>query len=273
LLLKSRGEWRLSTSVRTAFLEGALHTLRKEGMSMTKKTWLKVAGALAVTSLATMAIAADHLDSPAVKGAETPSDINDVYSFVDGDSVALVMTVFPGAVAADSKFSDKTQYIFHTTSGESFGETKSTLDIVCTFDAGQMVTCVAGEGAGKPVLDKVSGDAHGDAGLESTNKMFTAFTGLRKDPFFFNLDGFKNAVATVTAAAPNLQKDAAGCPTVDAATSTLLVNQLKSSPTAGPPEDFFAPLNGLAIVLKIKKPLINGGGPILSVWASTNKVK
>jgi len=237
---------------------------------MTKKTWLKVAGALAVTSLATMAIAADHGDSPAVK-ADPPSDINDVYSFVDGDKVALVMTVYPDA-PVDAKFSDKVQYIFHTTSGASFGEAKGTLDIVCTFDAAQMITCLVGDGAGKPVVDKVSGDAKVDAGLESANKMLTVFAGLRKDPFFFNLDGFKDAVATVTAAAPNLPKDAAGCPTVDAATSTVLVQKLKGNPMVGSAaEDHFAALNGLAIVLKVDKTLIASGGPIISIWASTNK--
>lgn len=244
---------------------------------MTKRTWLKVAGALAVTSLATMAIAADHLDSPATK-ADASADINDVYSFMDADKVALVMTVFPAAVS-DSKFSDKVQYIFHTTSGGAFGEVKGSLDIVCTFDAAQMITCLAGEGAGKPVLDKVTGDAKVDAGLVSENKMFTVFAGLRKDPFFFNLDGFKDVVATVTAAAGGLPKDAAGCPTLDAATSTVLVNKLKTDPKnpppagGGPPQDFFAPLNGMAIVLQVDKSLIASDGPVISVWGSTNKAK
>jgi len=237
-------------------------------MSMIKTTWLKVAGALAITSLATVAIAADHGDSPSTK-LDPSADINDVYSFVDGEKVALVMTVVPGAVT-DSKFSDKIQYIFHTTSGSAFGEAKSTLDIVCTFDAAQMITCMAGAGAGMDVLDMVTGDASKDAGLTSDNKMITVFAGLRKDPFFFNLAGFKKAVETVTTAAPNLQKDPAGCPDVGPATSTLLVNQLKSNELAGPPEDFFGNLNGLAIVLQVDKKLIASTGAIVSVWGSTN---
>jgi hypothetical protein len=242
-------------------------------MSMKKKTWFKLAGLLAVTSVATAAIAADHLDAPAVKMAGmAPADVNDVYSFMDNGKVALVMTVYPAA-PSDAKFSDATQYIFHTTSGASFGEAKNTLDIVCTFDTAQAITCLAGEGAGMPALDKASGDASMDAGLESTNKMFTVFAGLRKDPFFFNLAGFKKAVEIVTAAYPNLVKDGAGCPTVDAATSTLLVNQLKTNDQAGPPEDFFKDLNGLAIVLSVEKALVTKGGPIVSVWGSSNMAK
>jgi hypothetical protein len=236
-------------------------------MSMTKKTWLKVAGSLAVMSLATAAIAADHRDGPGTL-ANPAADINDVYSFMDGDNVALVMTVLPAAVA-DSKFSDKVQYVFHTTSGGSFGEAKNTLDIVCTFDAAQMATCVAGEGPDKPVLDKASGNANVDAGIVGENKKMTVFAGLRKDPFYFNLDGFKAAVKLVEMAAGALQFDAAGCPAVDPATSAVLVNQLKTSATAGPPEDFFKDLNTLAIVVKLDKALVTAGGPIVSTWGAT----
>lgn len=235
---------------------------------MTKKTWLRVAGALAVTSLATMAFAADHLDGPAVL-KDPSSDINDVYSWVANDKVVLVMTVFPAATKA-AQFSDKTQYVFHTTSGKAFGEAASTLDIVCTFDAAQMVTCKAGEGPGLPVKDMVTGNASAEAGIESDSKMMKVFAGLRKDPFYFNLEGFKKTVETVVGAAPNLTPDAAGCPALDAATSMALVTQLKSDPMGGPAKDFFATLNGLAIVLELDKSLGAADGPIVSIWGATH---
>jgi hypothetical protein len=239
---------------------------------MTKQTWLKVAGSLAVLSIAASAIAADHRDGPKVTN-DAPSDINDLYTFMDGDKAVLVLTVFPAA-AADSKFSEKVQYIFHTTSGATFGEAKENLDIVCTFAVTQEITCLAGKGPGQPVLDKVEGAANIDAGLDSSNKMMKVYAGLRKDPFFFNLDGFKAAVKIVTDVAnmnpPVLQFDAAGCPTIDAATSTLLVNQLSHSPTGMAPEDFFAPLNTMSIIIQVDKALLTAGGPIVSAWASTN---
>jgi hypothetical protein len=242
--------------------------LLKEGNSMTKRTWVKIAGALAVTSLATMALAADHRDSLVVK-ADPPSDINDVYTWVAKDKVVIAMTVFPAA-PKEAKFSDKTQYVIHTTSGKAFGEAASKLDIVCTFDAAQMITCKAGEGPGLPVMDMVTGDASAEAGIESDSKMIKVFAGPRKDPFYFNLDGFGKTVEIVVGAAPGLMADAAGCPALDAATSMMLVTQLKSDPMGGPAKDFFAPLNGLAIVLELDKSLMTAGGPILSIWGATH---
>jgi hypothetical protein len=39
----------------------------------------------------------------------------------------------------------------------------------------------------------------------------------------------------------------------------------------GAPTNFFANLNTLAIVLEVDKTMLNGGGPILSVWGATVK--
>ena len=242
---------------------------------MTKNTLFTIAGCLAAMSLASAAIAADHLDAPLVM-VDPATDINDLYTFMDKDQVVLVATVFPLAVT-DSKFSDAVQYIFHTTSAAAFGPAMTNRDIVCTFNAAQMVTCVLGAGPGMPVLAKVSGDASKDAGLSDNpdKPMMTVFTGLRQDPFFFNLDGFKKTIEIVTGALsmvpPAFALDAAGCPMLDAGTSTALVNQLKSDALGGPATNFFAKANGLAIVLKLDKSLIAVDGPIVSAWVSTNK--
>ena len=72
-----------------------------------------------------------------------------------------------------------------------------------------------------------------------------------------------------------LMFDPSGCPKLDMLTSTLLVTKLKSDPNSTPPggpaKDFFAGKNVLSIVLSIDKTLLTGGGPLLNVWASTNK--
>lgn len=39
---------------------------------------------------------------------------------------------------------------------------------------------------------------------------------------------------------------------------------------AGAPEDFFATLDVMSIVVEVDKDLINGGGPIVSVWGSSH---
>lgn len=234
---------------------------------MTKSTWMRGALALALTAAATTALAADHLDGPAAT-MDPAADITDTYAWLDSGNVVLVMNVSPLATST-SKFSDKVQYVFHTESRMAFGMPGTKVDIICTFDAAQKVSCWVGDKA------YVTGDASATAGLAAGDGSFKVFAGLRDDPFFFNLDGFKDTVTTVEGAAASLTFDAAGCPALDAATSTLLVNKLKTDPKSTPPggtaKDFFAGKNVLSIVLSVDKKLLNGGGPIMSYWASTNK--
>jgi hypothetical protein len=232
-------------------------------------TWLKGALALSVLSAASWAIAADHLDAPAAT-ADPLADITDLYSWTDQGNVVFALNVAPLA-AADAKFSDKVQYVIHTESAAKFGSAGEKVDIICTFDAAQKISCWVGE------KGYVTGDAKATAGLESVDKKIKVFAGLRDDPFFFNLSGFKDTVSTVNGAIKGggLVIDAAGCPALDAATSGVLVNKLKTDPTSTPPggvaKDFFAGKNVLSIVLSVDKSLLNAGGPILSAWASTNK--
>ncbi len=206
---------------------------------------------------------ADHIDSASVE-ADPSADINDVYSWVDGANMVLVMTVSPVATVT-SKFSDQVKYVFHTKSGAAFGATTTNYDIICSFDAAQAIQCWGGTN------EYVKGSASAATGLTSTDGKFKVFAGLRADPFFFNLAGFRNAVASVKSVAAGLTRDAADCPRIDAATSGVLVTQLKTSVDGSAPVDFFANLNTLSIVVSIDKTLINAGGPIVSVSAATYK--
>lgn len=234
---------------------------------MKRMTWLKGALALSVLSAASWAIAADHLDAPAAT-ADPLADITDLYSWTDQGNVVFALNVAPLA-AADAKFSDKVQYVIHTESAAKFGSAGEKVDIICTFDAAQKISCWVGE------KGYVTGDAKATTGLESADKTIKVFAGLRDDPFFFNLTGFKDTVATVQSVAGTLTFDAAKCPAVDAATSAVLVKKLStdpaSMPAGGVAKDFFAGKNVLSIVLSVDKKLLNAGGPILSAWASTNK--
>src|SRR5437762_3343648 len=104
------------------------------------KIWL-IAALLAAGAVR----AADHADGPAAT-ADPAADVTDVFAWTssDGARVNLVMNVFPAA-AASSKFSNTVQYVFHTSSRAAFGDTaKGTLDIICTFDAAQAISCWAG---------------------------------------------------------------------------------------------------------------------------------
>ena len=225
-------------------------------------TCLAVASALAISSAA---LASDHQDGTATT-ADPASDITDVYAWMSADhtKVNLVMDVFTAATTA-SKFSDTVQYVFHTSSAAKYGDAAvDSVNIICTFDASQKISCWAGS-------EYVTGDASGTGGITSSSGKLKVFAGLRDDPFFFNLDGFKQTATDVHNAAGGLTFNAASCPALDSGTSTLLVTQLKTAVGGGAPVNHFAGLNVLAIVLQVDASVLTAGGPMLAVSGSTNK--
>lgn len=233
---------------------------------------LAVAGMAGFLCAPPTAKAADHRDGAAVK-MDPATDINDVYAWMSTDSakVYLVMTVFPVADAT-AKFSTTAKYVFHLRSQPTYGAAATQdVNIICTFAADQKASCWVEKGG--MTLDYVTGDANMNAGASSTSGMFKVFAGLRDDPFFFNLDGFKAVAAAVSAAAATLipMADAAGCPPLDMATSDTLVTQLSHAPAGGAAANFFAGLNTLAIIVSVDKAMVTPGGPILGVWGSTNR--
>jgi hypothetical protein len=236
------------------------------------KTLLFGVGVIAATSVlpTPRVLASDHVDAPGTM-ADATSDITDLYAWTGGAQSYLVLAVNPGA-ATGTAFSNALQYVFHTRSMASFGATTGTdLTIMCTFDTAtpQNISCWAGS-------EYVHGDASATTGLTSASGKLKVFAGLRDDPFFFNLGGFHDAEADVEAASPSLTFDAAGCPDLTSAGSTALVRDISgSSHGTGPAVDYFAPGssysgNVLAIVLQIDTTILTAGGPIVSVWASTN---
>lgn len=238
-------------------------------MKKSSLTWMAaIGGACLVTAVVTprLAQSADHLDGPAVK-TDPSTDINDVYTWNDGNNVVLAMTVFPVA-DANSKFSNAAAYVFHTESAASFGATSNPLDIICTFDAAQKISCWAGD-------EYVTGDASAAAGVASTSGKLKVFAGRRADPFFFNLEGFNDTRELVVGAAPDLVDAGAfnstGCPNLDSPTSGAILARLQGTDGGTKPQvDFFQNLNTLAIVVSIDKAIVTKGGALMTVWASTN---
>jgi hypothetical protein len=214
--------------------------------------------------------AADHADGPRAS-ADPAADITDVFAWMSPDAtrVNLVMHLVRNATTT-SRFSDSVQYVFHTTSSASFGAAPSReLDIICVFNPAQKIRCFAGER--KHVGEHIAGDASNLNGIETADGKLKVFAGLREDPFFFNLAGFRQTSRIVAGAAASLTFDPAGCPALDAATSAALVNQLQTAPGGGPAVDNFARFNVLAIVVSVDKSIVTKGGPILAVWGSTNR--
>ena len=230
--------------------------------------------ALATLLLPAIGFAADHQDGPAVK-ADPASDITDIFSWMSSDTnqVYLVMDVFPAATAA-SKFSNTTQYVFHTTAQAGYGMAPTASNnVICTFDTTQKISCWAGS-------SYVTGDASSTAGITSSDSKVKVFAGLRDDPFFFNLTGFKDAAADAHANAGKLTFDTAGCPDLSQSPtgSSLTYQQIlfadltHTGHGANPPVDFFKGLNVLSIVIAVDKTVlgVSATSPILGVWGSTN---
>ncbi len=223
--------------------------------------------ALAAAALcATPSYAADHKDGPAVT-ANPAADITDVYAWMTPDKtkVNLVMDVSPMATAT-SKFSDQTQYVLHTSAAPGFGmAAAATTDVLCQFDAAQTISCWVG-GA-----EYVTGDASATTGLTSADGKVKIFAGLRDDPFFFNITGFRNTVTAVEAAAPGLAFDGNGCPMLNMGQSMMLTNTLASGAGGGAAMDDFGGQNVLSIVIQLDVSLVaSTTNPILAVWGSTN---
>jgi Domain of unknown function (DUF4331) len=241
---------------------------------------------LALILLGGLARAADHRDGPAAL-ADPTTDVTDVYAWMsaDGARAYLVMDIQGANLGATSstRFSDSALYVLHLNSGTKYGDTNPKSDrIICKFssDATQQFQCW---GPGSEYVKGSTGDSNG---IQSGSGKMKVFAGVRNDPFWFNIQGFRKLGMAVKAAAGSLTFDGAGCPAIDATTSAALVGLLASDGNGGAAKDDFAksghsPVDGtsvtngnvLSIAIAIDKTLLTAGGPIVGVWGSTNQAK
>jgi hypothetical protein len=223
--------------------------------------------------------ASDHGDGPAAT-ADPAADLTDLYAWMspDGAKLYLALDVLPNATAA-SRFSDAVLYTFHLASQASLADASQRRErlLVCRFtsDAPQQVSCWL-QGEPPAVAEYVSGVAGAPDGLRSASGRMHVFAGLRDDPFFFNLDGFNAVAKDEKIASTTVGKDAAGCLLFDSPTSQLFLNTFKGDGKGGPGYDRYAAGAGrsgnvMAIVVAVDKALVTAGGPLVGVWASTNR--
>jgi len=203
------------------------------------------------------AVAADHIDGPTAT-AEPTADIADLYAWTSADAskLNLIMTVAP--LDSATSFGTAVTYVFHVNSSAGYGEAATSAQVICEFYDEGMIECWGPSGA------YVEGDPSASAGISSADGKLKVFAGLRNDPFFMEFTGFGNAVSAVIAAGvtPN-----GTCPAVDGPTSAALVDALTAG---GAATDSFAGTNVLGLVVQVDKSLVNTGGPILGVHATTH---
>ena len=184
---------------------------------------------------------------------------------MDGGNLVMVMDVVPFADTT-SKFSDKVQYVFHTQSGASLaaltgarGQTSSVRSTRRRRSAAGPATRTTSRAT--PARRPAS---------TSMNGKFKVFAGLRDDPFFFNLEGFKETVATVDGRGELAHVQRRRLPGARSATSTALVTQAEAGRQRGAGKDAFAGANVLSIVVSVDKSVVTPAGPVVAMWASTN---
>ena len=225
-----------------------------------------LAATFAIVVAPYMANAADHTDAPNLT-ADPASDITDLFAWTseDTEKLNLILNVFPFA-AEGAGFSDATQYVFHVNSGTEYGGDQTETQILCQFYSADAIECWVGD-------EYVAGDASDVTGIVSDSGALRIFAGMRNDPFFMEFAGFTATVETVVSVAGDLTFDEAGCPALDADTSSALVEQLQSGPDGSPASDTLAGQNVMSLVLQIDKNLVAIDGPLLGVWASTHAAK
>lgn len=185
---------------------------------------------VASTVVAIGAGAADHLDAPGVR-ADGRTDINDIYAFqspTDPDNTVLIMTVNPVAgVLSGTTFHPSARYKFNIDdNGDAIADSEIEVRFGKVKKNGRQKVKVELEGERGEFESE--GWVGQEVGLDDGGRLMA---GTFDDPFFFDLDGFKN----------NFQF-----------TGT----------------NFFAGLNVSAIVIEIPSWLLGEGG--IGVWATTS---
>ena len=199
---------------------------------------------LTVGAAPLLTAAADHLDAPSLGSLSAGSlqgdrDINDVYVFQGANAAKTVIatTVSPAAgILGPMTFGSNVRYAIKV---DNTGDNVADVKYVVRFGApgsgpnGKQAVTVARNGT---VV------ARGSTG--NTVKMTSGrlWTGIRSDPFFFDLLGFRGTLG------------------LGPSTNTLC---------DATPADFFAELNTLAIIIEVPDGQL---GTNIGVWATTEQL-
>ena len=182
-----------------------------------------------------VAMAADHAEAPGT-AADPAADIGDLYAWHSGDNMVTVLTFNPLGAAGETNYDADVLYSIHI---DSDGDNVADHDIQARFGqnlAGEWGLQVMGlPGATDATTVGAAGgtiDAGGGAKI---------YSGVKDDPFFFDLTGFNETLATGTVSF----------------TAT----------------DGVAGLNVNAIVFEFPYADVVGADGTLQVWTTTNRLE
>lgn len=233
-------------------------------MRRTRRKWGTVVVVVAMGIAAALAapmsalLSADHLDSPVIS-SRLEVDINDTYAFagngLNEPSTVLVTTVSPAALVSTFGDKENTRYVMRIDqNGDAVADLAYSVEFTTQGNSkpGQKVMVRVARGAEAESLTPggmLLANGRTEETLDLKHGGFF-YAGLRSDPFFFDLDGFRGTVEDL----PPLRLDG----------TVLPKDALGNNPT-----DFFEGLNTLAIVIEVPDRIL--GGPI-GFWATTSAI-
>ncbi|MEL7690592.1 DUF4331 family protein [Citromicrobium bathyomarinum] len=185
-------------------------------------------------------VAADHLDPPSRTDPSVDStpdraaDIADLFAWHDADNVYLAMT-FAGPQATDQPATYDPDVLYTINVSNDSPRTTADYPIYVRFGPGAGSNEYGVQVTGIP---GVSGPIVGSVEKTLTQDGVTVRAGLFDDPFFFDLQGFRDT----------------------ASTGTLSFDSSR---------DFFAGQNLTAIVISIPRDRIENGTSPIDVWGTT----
>jgi hypothetical protein len=193
------------------------------------------------------------------------ADITDVYAWMAGSNIDLVMDVSPSDDGTHT-FGTGVLYAFHLTSKTGLGLTDpngTETRVILSFASNTSVQAWVTDAAGTTIKDYVTGDPSNAAGITSIHGKIRVFAGRRSDPRFFDQSGLATALSTLSSSIST--RDNAGCPLLTSGQALTVRNQFKAGP------DAYAGKNVMAIVVQVDKSLVNvGTNTAVSVWGSTH---
>jgi hypothetical protein len=211
---------------------------------MTNAKRLALSGALAaVAAVSILAVsnrgltAADHLDAPtrtdpAFDGSpDRAADIADVFAWHTPTDVVVALTFAgPDAPGVPAKYDRDVLYTINVSNDGDPVTTEFPIEIRFGFDGNSPGVHVTGLPGGATISGPV------ETTLSQNGILVRA--GLYDDPFFFDLQGFRETRSS----------------------GTLSFNNQR---------DFFRGQNDTSVVIQIPKPLIQNGARLINAWAST----
>jgi hypothetical protein len=149
------------------------------------------AGAIA-TTLTTVAIASDHHETDTTAMMDLAADIGDTYAWHDGERLTLVLTWDAYKLASEeAEWDPDVLYAFHI---DTNADNQPDFDIYARFGqnaAGEYGVKVEGiPGVDEPIIGAIDEIIVDDASGAQV------FVGLRDDPFFFDVQGYKDTLMT-----------------------------------------------------------------------------